>query len=130
MLLLSLPAEAGLFSSSSSSSSPSQACGGAKGDVIVSARTDEVDLFSDPDGTKKAMTIEQGKFPTCVPILARSPRILFQVTVNGANYWVRPYMVKYVLGGKQPAVCRNLALGSNQIKAAATRGLGEGCHKG
>jgi hypothetical protein len=124
LLLPGAGAQAGLFSS------PDDACSNVKGDVVLRARTSEVDLFTDPAGTQKAQTVAQDKFPSCVPILARSPQILFEVEVNGAKYWVLPHMVKYNLAGKQPAVCRNLALGSNQIKAAATRGLGEGCTKG
>ncbi|HEY1962529.1 MAG TPA: hypothetical protein VGG69_08935, partial [Rhizomicrobium sp.] len=37
-------------------------CSTAKGDVVLSARTPEVDLYDAPTG-KKVMTVEQGKFP-------------------------------------------------------------------
>jgi hypothetical protein len=126
LLLPVVPAEAGLFSSSSSSS---DACGATTGDTIIAARTDQVDLYSDPAGTKKVQTIDKGKFPTCTPIAGRAPNAMLQVSVGGTKYWVEPHMVKYKLAkGAQP-VCRNLAMGTNQVKAGATRGLGEGCPK-
>ena len=95
----------------------------------MQARTPEVDLFNDSAGTQKAMTLEASKFPSCTPITGRSPNMMLQVLMNGTKYWVPPHMVKYRFAGKLPAVCRNLALGSNQEKAGATRGLGEGCPK-
>jgi hypothetical protein len=104
-------------------------CTSSSGDVALSARTPQVDLFSDAAGNTKAMTLDSDKFPSCAPITGRSPNMMLQVQVNGAKYWVPPHMVKYRFAGKLPAVCRNLALGSNQEKAGATRGLGEGCPK-
>jgi hypothetical protein len=104
-------------------------CASSSGDVALSARTPQVDLFSDAAGTTKAMTLDDDKFPACAPITGRSPNMMLQVQVNGTKYWVPPHMVKYRFAGKLPAVCRNLALGSNQEKAGATRGLGEGCPK-
>jgi hypothetical protein len=106
-----------------------ESCTSSSGDVAMQARTPQVDLFSDPAGTTKAMTMDAGKFPSCAPITGRSPNMMLQVQVNGTKYWVPPHMVKYRFAGKLPAVCRNLALGSNQEKAGATRGLGEGCPK-
>ena len=106
-----------------------ETCASATGDVATQARTPEVDLFNDAAGTQKAMTLEAAKFPSCTPITGRSPNMMLQVQMNGAKYWVPPHMVKYRFAGKLPAVCRNLALGSNQEKAGATRGLGEGCPK-
>lgn len=123
ILLSVLPARAGLFSSSS------DACSSVSGDVILAARTDEIDLYSDPQATKKVQTLPQGKFPTCAPIVGRWPNAMLQVNVGGTKYWVEPHMVKARLArGSQP-VCRNLAMGTNQVKAGATRGLGEGCPK-
>ncbi len=55
--------------------------------------------------------------------------MMLQVNVTGKAYWVPPYMVKYRFSGKLPAVCRNLAMGSNTMKVGATRGLGESCPK-
>jgi len=101
-VLLSPQADAGMFSSDDS-------CSGVTGDVAIAARTPQVDLYSDAAGTQKAQTLDQDKFP------------------GGTKYWVPPHMVKYKFAGKLPAVCRNLAMGSNQVKAGATRGLGEGC---
>jgi hypothetical protein len=96
--------------------------------VVLQARTPEVDLFDAPSG-KKVMTLEQSKFPACAPITGRAPNFMLQVSVNGGKYWVPPYMVRYRFSGKLPAVCRNLALGSNEQKVGSTRGLGEGCPK-
>jgi hypothetical protein len=123
ILLTAAPAAAGLFSSSSSDN----ACSQTSGDVAIAARTPQVDLYTDAAGTQKAMTMDQNKFPACAPITGRSPNMMLQVQVNGTKYWAPPHMVKYKFAGKLPAVCRNLAMGSNQVKAGATRGLGEGC---
>jgi hypothetical protein len=120
------PAQAGLFSSSSASS---DSCSSVSGDVAIAARTPEVDLYTDTAGTQKAQTLEQDKFPACTPITGRSPNMMLQVQIGGAKYWVEPHMVKYRFTGKTQPVCRNLAMGSNQVKAGATRGLGEGCPK-
>jgi hypothetical protein len=106
-----------------------ETCASTSGDVALSARTPQVDLFSDAAGTTRAMTLDSDKFPACTPITGRSPNMMLQVQMSGAKYWVPPHMVKYRFAGKLPAVCRNLALGSNQEKAGATRGLGEGCPK-
>jgi hypothetical protein len=106
-----------------------ETCASSTGDVALSARTPEVDLFNDAAGAAKAMTLEADKFPACTPITGRSPNMMLQVQMNGTKYWVPPHMVKYRFAGKLPAICRNLALGSNQEKAGATRGLGEGCPK-
>ena len=112
-----------------SASASEETCPSATGDVAMQARTPEVDLFNDAAGTQKAMTLEAAKFPSCTPITGRSPNMMLQVQMSGTKYWVPPHMVKYRFAGKLPAVCRNLALGSNQEKAGATRGLGEGCPK-
>jgi hypothetical protein len=125
-LLFSAPAHAGLFSSSSSSS---DSCSKVTGDVAIEARTPEVDLYTDTAGTQKAQTLSRDKFPSCTPITGRSPNMMLQVQVGGAKYWVEPHMVKYRFAGSTQPVCRNLAMGSNQVKAGATRGLGEGCPK-
>ncbi|HWA31740.1 MAG TPA: hypothetical protein VG867_11620 [Rhizomicrobium sp.] len=105
-------------------------CSAVNGDVALAARTPQVDLFTDSAGTQKAMTVDAGKFPACTPITGRSPNMMLQIDMSGTKYWVPPHMVKYRFAGKLPAICRNLALGSNQEKAGATRGLGEGCPKG
>jgi hypothetical protein len=103
-------------------------CASATGDVVIAARTPEIDLYDGAAG-KKVMTMEQSKFPACTPITGRAPNFMLQVNLNGARYWVPPYMVKYRFSGKLPAVCRNLAMGSNTEKVGSTRGLGEGCPK-
>ncbi len=100
----------------------------ASGDLVISARTPQVDLYDTAQG-KRVQTLDAAKFPTCAPITGRAPNMMLQVNVSGAKYWVPPYMVKYRFSGKLPAVCRNLAIGSNQQKVGATRGLGEGCPK-
>ena len=103
-------------------------CGAARGDVVLSARTPQVDLYDGPSG-KKVMTLDQAKFPACAPITGRAPNFMLQVSVNGGKYWVPPYMVRYRFAGNLPPVCRNLAMGSNTEKVGSTRGLGEGCPK-
>ena len=103
-------------------------CSGAAGDVVIAARTPEIDLYDGASG-KKVMTLEQSKFPACTPITGRAPNFMLRVSLNGSQYWVPPYMVKYRFAGKLPAVCRNLAMGSNEQKVGSTRGLGEGCPK-
>ncbi|HEY6669887.1 MAG TPA: hypothetical protein VI075_03015 [Methyloceanibacter sp.] len=100
----------------------------AAGDLVISARTPQVDLY-DAAGGKRVQTMDAGKFPGCAPITGRAPNMMLQVNVGGKGYWVPPYMVKYRFAGKLPAVCRNLAMGSNTMKVGATRGLGESCPK-
>jgi hypothetical protein len=115
--------------SASAALASDETCTASSGDVAMQARTPQVDLFNDPAGTQKAMTLDADKFPACTPITGRSPNMMLQVQMSGTKYWVPPHMVKYRFAGKLPAICRNLALGSNQEKAGATRGLGEGCPK-
>lgn len=100
----------------------------ASGDLVISARTPQVDLY-DAAGGKRVQTLDAAKFPSCTPITGRAANMMLQISVSGTNYWVPPYMVKYRFAGKLPAVCRNLAMGSNTEKVGATRGLGEGCPK-
>lgn len=100
----------------------------ATGDMVLSARTPEVDLY-DAAGGKRVQTLDAKSFPGCTPITGRAPNMMLQVNVGGRAVWVPPYMVKYRFAGKLPQVCRNLALGSNTEKVGATRGLGEGCPK-
>jgi hypothetical protein len=100
----------------------------AAGDLVIAARTPQVDLY-DAAGGKRVQTLEASKFPACTPIVGRAPNMMLQVNMSGTRYWVPPYMVKYRFAGKLPAVCRNLAMGSNTEKVGATRGLGEGCPK-
>jgi hypothetical protein len=104
-------------------------CSGTSGDVVIAARTPQVDLYADSAATQKALTLDQDKFPACAPIAGRAANMMLQVQVNGTKYWVEPHMVKYRFAGKLPAICRNLAMGSNQQTVGATRGLGEGCPK-
>jgi hypothetical protein len=103
-------------------------CASAKGDVVLAARTPQVDLYDAAMG-KRVMTLDQDKFPACAPIVARASNMMLQVEVNGARYWVPPHMVRYRFAGNLPPVCRNLAMGSNETKMGSTRGLGEGCPK-
>jgi hypothetical protein len=100
----------------------------AAGDLVIAARTPQVDLYDAAMG-KRVQTMDAAKFPACTQITGRAPNMMLQVNVGGTKYWVPPYMVKYRFSGKLPAVCRNLAMGSNQQKVGATRGLGEGCPK-
>jgi hypothetical protein len=117
----------GCFASVSAPAWSSNDCSAVQGDVVLEARTPQVDLFNDDSGKEKALTLEKEKFPTCAPIVGRAPNMMLQVQIDGKKYWVAPHMVRYRFAGKLPAVCRNLALGANQEKAGATRGLGEGC---
>jgi hypothetical protein len=117
--VLSLPAAADTAATDS--------CSGT-GDLVISARTPQVDLYDAAQG-KRVQSLDAAKFPACAPITGRAPNMMLQVDVSGTKYWVPPYMVKYRFSGKLPAVCRNLAMGSNQQKVGATRGLGEGCPK-
>jgi hypothetical protein len=102
-------------------------CSAVQGDVVLEARTPQVDLFNDASGTQKAFTLDREKFPACTPIIGRAPNMMLQVKIEGKQYWVAPHMVRYRFAGKLPAVCRNLALGANTQETGATRGLGEGC---
>ncbi|MBI3677325.1 MAG: hypothetical protein HY243_12000 [Proteobacteria bacterium] len=97
-------------------------------DVVIAARTPQVDLYDAADG-KRVLTMDKDKFPACTPIQDRASNLMLKVTVNGTAYWVPPHMVNYHFNGKTAAVCRNLALGSNEARTGATRGLGEGCPK-
>ncbi|HEV2563264.1 MAG TPA: hypothetical protein VGT78_14090 [Rhizomicrobium sp.] len=108
------------------SASTSDTCTGVSGDVVLSARTPQVDLYDGANG-KRVQTLDASKFPACAPITGRSANMMLEVNVNGAKFWVPPHMVRYRFAGKLPAVCRNLAMGSNQEKVGSTRGLGEGC---
>jgi hypothetical protein len=103
-------------------------CASAKGDVVIAARTPQVDLYDAAMG-KRVMTLDEDKFPVCAPIVARAGNMMLEVEVNGTRYWVPPHMVKYRFAGNLPPVCRNLAMGSNETKMGSTRGLGEGCPK-
>jgi hypothetical protein len=117
----------GCFASMSAPAWSSNDCSAVQGDVVLEARTPQVDLFNDASATQKALTLDKGKFPACAPIVGRAPNMMLQLQIDGKKYWVAPHMVRYRFAGKLPAVCRNLALGANQEKAGATRGLGEGC---
>ena len=102
------------------------ACAKIAGDVVLSARTPEVDLYDAPNG-KRVNTVKRDAFPACLAITSRAPNMMIQVTVNGSLVWVPPHMVNARLTGKRPAICRNLAMGSSDSKVGATRALGEDC---
>ena len=116
LCLLPLPAAAG------------GSCANIAGDAIISARTPQVDLYDAPTG-KRVGTIEQSKFPSCLPITGRAPNMMLEVTLNGSQVWIPPHMVNARVSGKKPAICRNLAMGSEDSKVGATRALGEDCPK-
>ena len=103
-------------------------CSATAGDVVIAARTPQVDLYDGAMG-KRVQSLDADKFPACTPIVARAPNMMLEVSVGGAKYWVPPHMVKYRFSGTLPPVCRNLAMGSDNAKAGSTRGLGEGCPK-
>jgi len=118
VLFAALPARAAAISDASCVANP--------GDQILGARTPQVDLYDAPNG-KRVMTMDADKFPSSTPIMCRAPNMMLEISINGTKYWVPPHMVRYSFAGKLPAVCRNLAMGSNQAKVGATRGLGEDC---
>ena len=97
-------------------------------DTVLAPRTPEVDLYDGPNG-KRVQTLRGSAFPACTPITGRAPNMMLRVRLSGAEYWVPPHMVRYRFAGNLPPVCRNLAMGSNEEKVGATRGLGEGCPK-
>ena len=103
-------------------------CAKISGDAVLEARTPQVDLYEAPNG-KRLQTLEDDRFPKCLPVTARAPNMMLQVNIGGANVWVPPYMVKYRLGGKNKAICRNLQMGGSDTKVGATRALGEDCPK-
>lgn len=105
-----------------------ESCSNVKGDVVIAARTPEVDLYDGPNG-KRIMSLEKDKFPPCTPITGRAPNMMLRVDFGTSVYWVPPHMVKYRFAGNLPPVCRNLAMGGEQAKVGSTRGLGEGCPK-
>ena len=117
-----------LLSAAPALASSNSQCSGS-GDFVISARTPQVDLYSDSAATQKAMTMDEDKFPSCTPIVGRAPNMMVQVQISGTKYWIEPHMVKTTFTGKMQPICRNLAMGSNQQKVGATRGLGEGCPK-
>ena len=88
--VLPLPAAAG------------DACANVAGDVVLSARTPEVDLYDAPNG-KRVNTVKRDAFPACLAITSRAPNMMIQVTVNGSLVWVPPHMVNARLTGKKPA---------------------------
>lgn len=98
----------------------------ATGDMVLSARTPEVDLFDAANG-KRVKTIEEDKFPTCLPVASRAANMMLEVNIDGTNYWLPPHMVNYRVANAGQPVCRKLAMGEDQAKVGATRGLGEGC---
>jgi hypothetical protein len=100
----------------------------ATGDLVLSARTPQVDLYDAAQG-KRVQTLDGPKFPSCAPITGRAGNGMLQVNISAKQYWVPPYMVRYRFSGKLQPICRNLAMGSNTQKVGATRGLGEGCPK-
>lgn len=101
-------------------------CSTVTGDAVLSARTPQVDLYDAPNG-KRVKTLDQDKFPKCLAVTQRAPNMMLQVSIEGAAVWVPPHMVNYRLSSKKPAICRNLAMGSNDTKVGATRALGEDC---
>jgi hypothetical protein len=116
-----------LLASPSAAFAASTPCANLTGDAILSARTPAVDLYDGANG-KRVQSIDQRKFPSCLPVTARAPNMMLQVNIAGTAYWVPPHMVYARLTGKKPAICRNLAMGSD-TKAGATRALGEDCPK-
>ena len=102
----------------------------ASGNMVLSAKTPQVDLYDAADG-KRVMSMDDDKFPTCLPVIAQASNMMLEVSVNGTNYWVPPHMVnaRMTAVAGQP-ICRKLAMGGDQDKKpGSTRALGEGCPK-
>lgn len=97
------------------------------GNIVVSARTPEVDLFDAPSGTAPVSTLAKADFPSCLPILEQSPSRMLKVEVNGKLYWVQPHTVVFNSTADKAVVCRKLAVSGDEAKTGSTRGLGEGC---
>ena len=95
--------------------------------LIISARTPEVDLFEQPTGGQPAMTMAKAAFPSCLPILEQSPNKMLKVDINGKPYWVQPHTVVFKTTSDKPVVCRKLASAGDESKTGTTRALGEGC---
>lgn len=96
--------------------------------LIVSARTPEVDLFEAPTGGQPALTMAKADFPSCLPILEQSPNKMLKVDINGKTYWVQPHTVVFKTASDKPVVCRKLAAAGDESKTGSTRALGEGCN--
>lgn len=101
-------------------------CSGQK-NVVVSARTPEVDLFATAAGGQPVATLTKDKFPPCLPILEQSPARMLRVSINGTQYWIEPHTVKMEPEAGPPITCRQLAANDGNTKTGTTRGLGEGC---
>ncbi len=78
-------------------------CANVTGDVVLSARTPQVDLYDGANG-KVVSTLDRDKLPSCTPVTARAPNMMLKVSVNGTDYWVPPHMVNARLAGK--GTCR------------------------
>jgi len=96
--------------------------------LIVSARTPEVDLFEAPTGGQPVLTMAKADFPSCLPILEQSPNKMLKVDINGKTYWVQPHTVVFKTASDKPVVCRKLAAAGDEAKTGSTRALGEGCN--
>ncbi|HEX3810698.1 MAG TPA: hypothetical protein VH000_05925 [Rhizomicrobium sp.] len=105
----------------------SDTCPG-NGDMVTSAKTPQVDLFDGANG-KRVKSIDQDQFPTCLPVAAHAGNGMMEVSIDGTNYWVEPHMVNARVAASGKPICRKLAMGGDQAKVGATRGLGEGCPK-
>jgi hypothetical protein len=105
--------------------SAGSACSG-KQNVVVAARTPEVDLFNSPTGGQPVSTLTKDKFPPCLKILEQSPARMLKVEINGSQYWIEPHTVR-LQPETIPVTCRQLTASDNTSKTGTTRGLGEGC---
>ena len=94
---------AGAFACMAAPAFAADDCSSVTGDVILSARTPQVDLYDGPTG-KRIKSVDDDKFPKCVAVTARAPNMMLQVSVDGQAVWVPPHMVNYRLAGKKPKV--------------------------
>jgi hypothetical protein len=119
---------AGAFTLAAAPAFAANDCSSVTGDAVLSARTPEVDLYdgSGP-GSKRIKSLDDDKFPKCLPIAKKAPNGMMEVTVDGVDAWVLPNQVNARVTGESKPICRNLAMGGTDTAAGATRGAGEGC---
>ena len=123
----------GVWTASPASATETAAAGCPAGNVIVSAKVPDVDLYKDDGkggGPQYATSIPREKFPSCMPIKAQSKASLLEVTLDGQDYWIPPNMVDfhYGAGANPKKICAAWSSSSTEEKkVGSTRALGNGC---
>jgi len=117
----------------SAMTAPEASCS-ATGNIVLSAKTPEVDLYEGNDPSESARfsrTLSAADFPTCLGIEGQAPNAMLKVAIGGKDYWVPPNMVRFRMAaaGNARPICAKWASNSDeQETVGATRGLGQGCH--